>query len=111
MPEKLNVSIIHGIGNSQPGYSKPLADGITRAFSNEVNQILSTTDNYSNQLLIQETVWKSILNNRQQQLGHLHDQFYFSNFFSFGSQISIFALRYKNDLFRHSPALEDPAGR
>jgi len=79
MSEKLNVSIIHGIGDSQPGYSKPLADGITRAFNKEVNQILSTTENYSNQLLIQETVGESILN----------DQFYFSNFFSCGSQISI----------------------
>ena len=48
---------------------------------------------------------------RRKKHGALHEKFVFSNFFTLGSPIALFALQYGIELFKSPIHVEDPAGR
>ena len=48
---------------------------------------------------------------RQKKFGHVHENFNFTNFFTLGSPIALFALQYGIELFRSPVVMENRAGQ
>ena len=65
---KINIVIIHGIGNQQEGYAKLLVRGLTAEFTRQVNSLLKVSSDYSQQLQIKEILWGDILGENQAKL-------------------------------------------
>jgi len=66
--EKINIAIVHGIGNEKAGYSQPLVAGVLREFNSQLKAILKTQDEYSNEIQFKEIVWEDIVNTNQRKL-------------------------------------------
>ncbi len=71
---KLNVAIIHGIGKTEPGYAKPLIEGISRQFARHIRKILKTKVDIKDEISFQEIVWDDILGENQDKLKQIFKQ-------------------------------------
>ncbi|MFC1632252.1 hypothetical protein ACFL1I_06460 [Candidatus Omnitrophota bacterium] len=65
---KINVAIVHGIGNAGSGYSQALVEGLKEEFNRQLKAILATGEEYFNEIKFQEIVWGDILSERQREL-------------------------------------------
>ncbi len=58
---RINIAIIHGIGINTKGYADPLINGIRQQFNSEIQRILKTSKDFSDQLNFIPIVWDDIV--------------------------------------------------
>lgn len=58
---KINVAIVHGIGINTQGYAEPLIRGTSEQFNKELQRILKTSDDYTDQLNFIPIIWDDIV--------------------------------------------------
>ncbi|MFC1514927.1 hypothetical protein ACFL5X_03400 [Candidatus Omnitrophota bacterium] len=73
---KINVFIVHGIGVNQEGYADSFIKAIRDKFNSQINEILESNDNFTEQLNIKPIVWDNVLGEKQKKLkAYLEKQF------------------------------------
>jgi len=66
--EKINVAVVHGIGNEKAGYSNNLSGGVLREFDMQLKSILKAEDDYSSEIQFKEILWEDIVSKNQKKL-------------------------------------------
>lgn len=65
---RVHTAIIHGIGVTKPGYSKPLIAGLTEAFDRRLKVLLDSRNDFTDQIRCHEILWDDVISENQRQL-------------------------------------------